>query len=249
MFRRSSGIVGILFAILLTACSSSSPSVPTLGNQPLSVSTAGGTTRADLTQARPELKNCPPGTVNDGAGNCISNGPPAGGGGAGGGGGGGSVNCDNPNVAKYDTRCGGDPRLKPQYYGSQGVCSLGFLYFSDGCEDDSVATNSAYNSWFDIVTKWLNSGYVLYIHDSHFWNKHLACYLSGSNQNYDSAVSQDFYSIYLTGVNIPAQGAFADFSLTYSGLYTKYRLTTVQTGAYYTVGTAYIPGRPNCPGY
>ncbi len=105
---------------------------------------------------------------------------------------------------------GGGSSVPPIYYGTQGPCAVGYLYFSSGCEDDNWAFAQTYPMWTgnNIIAALL---YVFNIHTEHFWNPHLACYLTGSTANqYEAAVAQDFDAQWNAN-NIPAVGTYKDY--------------------------------------
>jgi len=169
----------------------------------------------------------------------------------------GQTNCDNPNIARYDTRCGGDPRLTPRNFGSQGVCPPGALYFANSdylsypnhtfCEDNSYSQSDV-RYWAGYIARLTFANYTLYFKDDHIWPRHLACYLPGTNDQFYQAGRDDFFKIYLQGAS-PAPGGTEDYRIQYGSTSVIYRVYAVTADQYYSVGTAFIPGLPNCPGY
>lgn len=144
-------------------------------------------------------------------------------------------------------------------FGTRGSCQTNYIYFSDGCEDDGSdpALYAQWASWYSIIDIAL-----LHFNDSHYWNRHLACYLPGStNTQVDNAISQDFNNRHYKQAGDPAVGARAQFAFVYTDpqagqvsiTYRIFHLGMYQFGVAnydtYNVGTAFLLDHPNCPGY
>lgn len=102
--------------------------------------------------------------------------------------------------------------------------------------------------WAGYIARLTFANYTLYFKDDHIWPRHLACYLPGTNDQFYQAVRDDFFKIYLQGTS-PAPGGTEDYRIQYGSTSVIYRVYAVTADQYYSVGTAFIPGLPNCPGY
>jgi hypothetical protein len=151
------------------------------------------------------------------------------------------------SICKVGHPCSGGSSL-PKNWGTQGSCALGYIDFSDGCEDDSTTFAAQYAGWFDPIT-FIEANYVIEFDPDHYWKRHLACYLTGTPDQWASAASQFFYLHVYSTDNAPPQSAFADYTFTYQGLPTVFRVFTVKANAFYDVPTAFVKFKPNCPGY
>lgn len=149
------------------------------------------------------------------------------------------------------SRGGGGRGSSPPPYGTQGSCASGFIFFSGGCEDDGVAFDQNYAAWFNPIL-FFEANYVIRFDATHYWNRHLACYLKNSTPDqWASAASLNFYlSVYSYG-NAPAQGTYKNYTFSYSdggtSWQTTYRVYAVSANAFYDVPTAYIVGMGDCP--
>ncbi len=162
-----------------------------------------------------------------------------------------SGNDDPPGATQppHDPDNDHTPNPPPPPYGTQGNCAIGFLSFSSGCEDDSVSFSANYANWFNPLS-FFDANYVIRIDTTHYWNRHLACYLPNSTAvQWASAASQYFYLHVFSFNSDPAQGTQADYTFAYSGLNTTFRVYTVTAKKFYDVPTAFIVGKANCPGY
>jgi hypothetical protein len=143
-------------------------------------------------------------------------------------------------------------------YGTQGGCGTGYLYFSDGCEDDG--TDPAIYPQWDTFASIFNYASI-HFNDSHFWARHLACYLTGStNLQVDTAIDNNFINVYYKSPSDPpVGGAAAQFAFQYVDPITATKTITYRirhmgefpsgtlTVDTYVVGTAFIRGLPDCP--
>ncbi|HTV91096.1 MAG TPA: hypothetical protein VMG98_00100 [Verrucomicrobiae bacterium] len=169
-------------------------------------------------------------------------------------------NPDNPDGWICSGRPTRTPIPSPPPYGSQGSCAVGYVYFSDGCEDDG--TNLAlYPGWASWASYTYASLAVLKFNDSHFWPEHLVCYLTGStNPQVDQAITDNFNIYHYEQTGDPPVGTTGILTFTYTDPtvgaktiqyhifhYGQYSLPPLGTVDLYNVGTAYIPGFPNCP--
>ena len=96
---------------------------------------------------------------------------------------------------------------------------------------------------------WLSfpSRSFIYFNVGHFWSQHLACYLKSSQDAFLDAVAADLNMRISSGQGPtgPASVTY-DFTFNDQGTQTPIEYRASRPGADYLVGTAYIPGRPNC---
>lgn len=102
---------------------------------------------------------------------------------------------------------------------------------------------------------------VIKFNNGHFWNRHLACYVTpATNDQVDQAITNDFSVNHWQKTGDPAVGTNAQFVFSFNANAQTYPITyrifhygNLTQGAYtydtYIVGTAFIRGKPNCPGY
>jgi hypothetical protein len=137
----------------------------------------------------------------------------------------------------------------PNYFwgGQSPYCSYGFVDFSSGCESDAAAYANAWPKWYNIVN-FQEDGYILRTDPTHYWNKHLACYLPGTSQAFTSAAAGNFFLFVYVPGRAPALQTYEDYNFVYEGFVVTYRIFKVSQG-FYALTTAFLVKYNNCPGY
>jgi len=85
----------------------------------------------------------------------------------------------------------------------------------------------------------------IYFNVAHFWNQHLSCYLKGTQSAFLDAVAANLNTQIASGYWDSPFAVYSQNTMTYEGNVIQYNVWHFP-GSDFLVGTAYIPGKPNC---